>query len=37
MSKPTVLMTAGLMPMIQDQLEENFDVHRLDQVPDQDA
>ncbi len=37
MSKPTVLMTAGLMPMIQDQLEENFDVHRLDRVSDQDA
>ena len=37
MLKPTVLMTAGLMPMIQDQLEDNFDVHRLDQIPDQDA
>lgn len=37
MSKPTVLMTAGLMRMIQDQLEQNFDVHRLDKAPDQEA
>ncbi|MGI9480321.1 MAG: 2-hydroxyacid dehydrogenase [Hyphomicrobiaceae bacterium] len=37
MSKPTVLMTAGLMPMIQEQLEQHFDVHRLDQAADQDA
>lgn len=37
MSKPTVLMTAGLMPMIQEQLEANFTVHRLDKAADQDA
>ncbi|MFY0615041.1 MAG: 2-hydroxyacid dehydrogenase [Hyphomicrobiaceae bacterium] len=37
MSKPTVLMTAGLMPMIQEQLEQHFDVHRLDQAADQDT
>ena len=37
MSKPTVLMTAGLMPMIQEQLEQHFEVHRLDQATDQDA
>lgn len=37
MSKPTVLMTAGLMPMIQEQLEQHFDVHRLDQASDQNA
>lgn len=37
MSKPTVLMTAGLMRMIQDQLEANFDVHRYDKAADKDA
>lgn len=37
MSKPTVLMTAGLMRMIQDQLEESFDVHRLDKASDPEA
>jgi len=37
MSKPTVLMTAGLMPMIQEQLEAAFEVHRYDQVTDKDA
>lgn len=37
MSKPTVLMTAGLMPMIQEQLEANFEVHRLDQADNADA
>ena len=34
MPNPTVVMTAGLMPMIQAQLETNFDLHRLDQAPD---
>jgi lactate dehydrogenase-like 2-hydroxyacid dehydrogenase len=37
MSKPTVLMTAGLMPMIQEQLEANFEVHRYDQAADKNA
>lgn len=37
MSKPTLLMTAGLMDMIQNQLETHFDVHRLDQASDKDA
>lgn len=37
MSKPTVLMTAGLMPMIEDQLRAHFEVHRLDQAADKDA
>ena len=37
MSKPTVLMTAGLMPMIQQQLEATFDVHRYDKAADKDA
>ena len=37
MSKPTVLMTAGLMRMIDEQLREHFDVHRLDQAADKDA
>jgi lactate dehydrogenase-like 2-hydroxyacid dehydrogenase len=34
MPNPTVLMTAGLMPMIQEQLESAFDVHRLDLADD---
>ena len=34
MSNPTVLMTAGLMPMIHEQLDANFDMHRLDLAPD---
>jgi lactate dehydrogenase-like 2-hydroxyacid dehydrogenase len=34
MPNPTVVMTAGLMPMIQAQLETSFDLHRLDQAPD---
>jgi lactate dehydrogenase-like 2-hydroxyacid dehydrogenase len=37
MSKPTVLMTAGLMRMIEDQLREHFDVHRYDKAADKDA
>lgn len=37
MSKPTVMMTAGLMPMIQEQLEQHFDVYRLDQTADKNA
>jgi lactate dehydrogenase-like 2-hydroxyacid dehydrogenase len=37
MSNPTVLMTAGLMPMIREQLEANFDLHRLDRAPDPEA
>jgi lactate dehydrogenase-like 2-hydroxyacid dehydrogenase len=37
MSKPTVLMTAEIMPMIQDQLEASFEVHRYDQAADKDA
>jgi len=37
MSKPTVLMTAGLMPMIRKQLEAAFDVHRYDKATDKDA
>lgn len=37
MSKPTVLMTAGLMPMIQEQLEQAFEVHRYDKAADQAA
>ena len=32
MPNPTVVMTAGLMPMIQAQLETSFDLHRLDQA-----
>jgi lactate dehydrogenase-like 2-hydroxyacid dehydrogenase len=34
MPNPTVVMTAGLMPMIQKQLETSFDLHRLDLAPD---
>lgn len=37
MSKPTVLMTAGLMPMIEEQLRANFDVHRYDKAADKEA
>lgn len=37
MSKPTVLMTSGLMPMIQQQLEQHFEVHRYDQATDRAA
>lgn len=37
MSNPTVVMTAGLMPMIEEQLEANFDLHRLDKEPDASA
>lgn len=37
MPNPTVVMTAGLMPMIEEQLEANFDLHRLDKEPDASA
>ncbi|MBU2532301.1 MAG: 2-hydroxyacid dehydrogenase [Alphaproteobacteria bacterium] len=37
MPQPTVLMTAGLMPMIQEQLEANFEVHRYDRADDREA
>jgi lactate dehydrogenase-like 2-hydroxyacid dehydrogenase len=37
MAKPVLLLTGPMMPLIEDQLDQSFEVHRLQKAPDREA